>query len=148
MKKRIIFSMLFLSGILLAVQGAFAQASNKSQRQLHINASGEVSDDQGTKIGYISLEDQVFNSEGKQLGYIKNGQVYNAEGKPMGRAKKGGRYYNNSKVLMIKTKKIGDECEILDPEGHKLGTVHMNYKLHACAVHCFYKEKQMDEEKK
>lgn len=30
MKKRIIFSMLFLSGILLAVQGAFAQASNKS----------------------------------------------------------------------------------------------------------------------
>lgn len=146
MKTNVIFSVVFMIGILLAAQGLFAQASNKNQRQLHINAKGEVLDDGGTKLGYISKEDMVFDKEGKKLGFIKGGKVYDAEGNSLGKAKKGGRYYNNDGVLILKTKQLGDKCEILDPEGHKLGAVHKNYKLHACAAHCFFQEKAMNKE--
>lgn len=142
MKKLIIFSTAFLLGMLLAAPSLLAQASNKNERQLHINAKGEVNDDKGTKLGYISKDDVVFNNQDKKLGYIKKGKVYDAEGNSLGKAKKGGRYYNNDGVLVLETKTTGDKCEILDPEGHKKGTVHKNYKLHACATHCFFLKKE------
>ena len=148
MKKNIIFSIIFLGGILLAAQVLVAQpASDKTaQRLLHINGKGEVSDDRGTKLGYISKEDIVFNNQGQKLGFIKNGKVYDAEGNSLGKAKKDGRYYNNDGVFILNTKGIDDTCEILDPEGHKKGTVHKNYKLHACATHCFFLEQEMKKE--
>lgn len=147
MKKNIIFSIVFLGGILLAAQGLLAQASSKTeQRLIHINGKGEVSDDRGTKLGYISKEDIVFNNKDQKLGFIKNGKVYDAEGNSLGKAKKDGRYYNNDGVFILRTKTIGDKCEILDPDGHKMGTVHKNYKLHACAAHCFFLEQEMKKE--
>jgi len=142
MKNHIIYSIVFLVGILLVAQGSFAQASNKNQRQLHINSKGDVNDDKGVKLGYITKEDMVYDSQGKKLGFIKNGKVYDAEGNYLGKSKKNGRYYNNEGVFVLKTKTTGEKCEILDPEGHKKGTVHKNYKLHACATHCFFKEKE------
>ena len=147
MKKNIIFSILFLGGILLAAQGALAQASNKHKRQLHINAMGEVSDDQGTKLGYISKEEIVYNNKGEKLGFFENGKVYDAEGKPIGKAKKNGTYRNNNGENIMIVKGDGDICEILDPKGHKMGTVHKNYKLHACATHCFFMEKEVSKTK-
>jgi hypothetical protein len=144
MKKNIIFSILFLGGILLAAQGALAQASNKDKRQLHINATGEVSDDQGNKLGYISKEEIVYNNEGEKLGFFENGKVFDADGKPLGKAKKNGTYHNNKGKNIVIVKGDGDICEILDPQGHKMGTVHKNYKLHACATHCFFLEKEMN----
>ncbi|MEQ9217961.1 MAG: DUF3659 domain-containing protein [Cyclobacteriaceae bacterium] len=145
MKRKMIYSMLFLVGMLLVAQGSFAQASNKNERQLHINKSGEVLDNMGTKLGYISKEDIVFNNEGKKLGFIERGFVYDADGNKLGKAKKGGRYYNNEGIMVLDTKTIGDKCEILDPEGHKRGTVHKNYKMHACVTHCFFLEKQQEQ---
>lgn len=147
MKKNIIFSIAFLGGMLLAAHGLLAQPSSKlEQRLIHINSKGEVSDDQGTKLGYISKEDIVFNNQGQKLGFIKNGKVYDAEGNSLGKAKKDGRYYNNDGVFILSTKTMGDKCEILDLEGHKKGTVHKNYKLHACASHCFFLEQKMKKE--
>lgn len=146
MKKNIIFSLVFLAGMLLAAQSLFAQASNKYERLLHINQSGEVIDGLGTKLGYISKEDIVFNNQGQKLGFIKNGKVYDADGNSLGKAKKDGRYYNNDGMMVLSTKTVGDKCEILDPEGHKKGTVHKNYKLHACASHCFFLEQEMKKE--
>ncbi|WP_286748040.1 5-fold beta-flower protein [Roseivirga sp. UBA1976] len=147
MKKNIIFSIIFLGGILLAAQGLLAQPSSKTeQRLIHINGKGEVSDDRGTKLGYISKEDIVFNNQGQKLGFIKNGKVYDAEGNSLGKAKKDGRYYNNDGVFILSTKTMGDKCEILDLEGHKKGTVHKNYKLQACAAHCFFLEQEMKKE--
>lgn len=137
-----IFSIAFLIGMLLVAQNLFAQSSNKNERQLHINSKGEVNDDKGTKMGYISKEDVVYNNAGKKLGFIKNGKVYDAEGNSLGKAKKGGQYYNNDGVFVLSTKTIADKCEILDSEGHKMGTVHKNYKMHACVTHCFFKEKE------
>ncbi|MEQ9221265.1 MAG: hypothetical protein RLO17_24640 [Cyclobacteriaceae bacterium] len=142
MKNKLIYSVVFLVGMLLVAQGSFAQASNKNERQLHINSKGEINDDKGMKLGYISKEDIVFNNEGKKLGFIERGFVYDADGNKLGKAKKGGRYYNNDGMLVLTTKTTGDKCEILDPEGHKRGTVHKNYKKHACVTHCFFLEKQ------
>lgn len=144
MKKNIIFSIVFLVGMLLAAQSLLAQAG-KYQRQIHIDEKGEVSDDKGTRLGYISKEDIVFDNEGTKLGFIKNGKVYNAEGKLLGKAKKNGRYYSNDGALVLNTTSDGEQCEILDPEGHKLGMVHKNYKIHACAAHCFFKEEKLKE---
>lgn len=140
-----IYSMAFLVGMLLVAQGSFAQASNKNERQLHINKSGEVIDNLGIRLGYISKEDIVYNNAGQKLGFIERGFVYDADGNKLGKAKKGGRYYNNEGIMVLDTKTIGDKCEILDPEGHKRGTVHKNYKMHACVTHCFFLEKQQDQ---
>lgn len=147
MKNNIVFSIVFLTGMLLASHGLFAQAGNKHKRQLHINAMGEVSDDQGTKLGYISKEEIVFNNEGKKLGFFENGKVYDADGKPLGKAKKNGAYHNNKGENRVTVKGDGEICEILDPKGHKMGTVHRNYKLHACATHCFFMEKEASKTK-
>ena len=145
MKKRFIMSLLFLGGMLLVAQALHAQLhTGKYAMQLHINKSGDVVDDLGTRLGYISKEDIVYNNQGQKLGFIKNGKVFDAEGNSMGRVK-GSRYYNNDGVFVLRTKTIGDKCEILDPEGHKRGTVHRNYKLHACVTHCFFKEQQLRE---
>ncbi len=132
--------------MLLAAQSLFAQANNKNERHLHINGKGEVLDNQGTKLGFINKENIVFNNQNQKLGFIKNGKVYDAEGNSLGKAKKDGSYYNKNGVLILSTKTIGDKCEILDPEGHKKGTVHKNYKLHACATHCFFLEQKMNKE--
>lgn len=144
MKKYLIMSLVFLSGMLLAVQTTTAQASDKTKRQLYINGQGEVSD-RGIKLGYISKEDIVYNNQGKKLGFIKNGKVYDADGNSLGKAKKGGRYYNNSGAFVLSVKGNDEKCQILDAKGHSLGYVHKNYKLHACAAHCFFREKGIAE---
>ena len=145
MKKHLIMSLVFLAGILLSTQFTSAQASDKTKRQMYINGKGEVSD-RGMKLGYISKEDIIFNNKGKKLGFIKNGKVYDAEGNSMGKAKKGGRYYNDSGEFVLYVEGNDEKCEILDPKGHSLGYIHKNYKLHACAVHCFFKENKIEDD--
>lgn len=142
MKKCLILSLIFLTGMLLTVQSTSAQASDKNKRQLYINGNGEVTD-RGIKLGYISKEDIVFNNQGKKLGFIKNGKVYDADGNSMGKAKKGGKYYNNNGELVLYVKGNNEKCQILDPRGHSLGYLHKNYKLHACAAHCFFRENKI-----
>lgn len=147
MKTNIFLSIAFLGGMLLTSQVLVAQpASDKTaQRLIHINSKGEISNDQGTKLGYISKEDTIFDHNDQKLGFIKGAKVYDAQGNSQGMVKKGGRYYNNDGVFILSTKSIRDKCEILDPKGHKIGTVHKNYKMHACVTHCFFKENDMKE---
>jgi len=147
MKKQRIMSIVFLGGLLLITQILVAQpASDKTaQRLIHINGKGEISDDRGTKLGYISKEDIVFNNRGKKLGFIERGMVYDAEGNRLGKAKKGGHYYNNNGQFVLEVQGNDEKCRILDARGHTIGYVHRNYKLHACAVHCLFKEKKIKE---
>ncbi|MFH6983342.1 DUF3347 domain-containing protein [Marinoscillum luteum] len=147
MKKNIFLSIAFLIGMLLAAQVLVAQpASDKTaQRLLHINGKGEVLRG-GTKLGYISKEDIVFNNQNQKLGFIKGGRVYDAEGNSLGKAKKGGQYYNNNGVFVLEVSGNNEKCRILDARGHTIGYVHRNYKLHACAVHCFFKEQKIEED--
>lgn len=147
MKKQLIMGIVLVIGILPQItQSVSAQASDKTKRQMYINAKGEVMD-QGTKLGYINKEDIVFNNKGKKLGFIKNGKVYDAEGNSLGKAKKGGKYYNDSGEFVLYVEGNDEKCKILDPKGHVLGYVHKNYKLHACATHCFFKEKNIEADK-
>ena len=144
MKKHIIMSLVFLTGILLASQSVSAQASDKTKRQLYINAKGEVSD-RGIKLGYISKADIVYNNPGKKLRFIEWGKVYDAEGNSLGKAKKGGRYYNNKGQFILPVSGNDEKCRVLAAKGHSIGYMHRNYKLHP-AVHCFFKEQKIEED--
>ena len=63
--------------------------------------------------------------------------VIDSKGNKMGMAKKNGSYYNiKGENLLNIGKTEGEKCEILDAKGHNVGSVHKNYKLHACAAHC------------
>ncbi|WP_445735936.1 DUF3347 domain-containing protein [Mariniflexile sp.] len=145
MTKKVIISLIFLLGILLPAQTTFAQANDKTKRQVYINGKGEVLDGE-TKLGYISKEDIIYNNQGKKLGFIKNGAVFDAEGNSLGKAKKGGQYYNKNGEFVLYVKGDDEKCEVLDHKGNAIGYVHKNYKLHACATHCFFGENKIEDD--
>lgn len=124
--------------------------SNSTQNEkIYINKKGEIHDHGWNKLGFITKENIVKNNEGKTVYFIDaNGNVIDSNGKKLGMAKKNGSYYNikGENVLNV-GKTEGEKCEILDPKGHNMGTVHKNYKLHACAAHCLLLEKKMNDEK-
>jgi len=126
---------------LLAQHKKDASTVNK----VFIDAKGGIYNHDGTKLGYIDKGDIVRNAKGQKVYFIdKEGNVVDANGKNLGKAQKNGSYYNlqGENVITVKDKNA-EECEILDPSGHNLGTVHKNYKLHACAAHCLaIKEKK------
>ncbi|KAA8473886.1 uncharacterized protein DUF3659 [Arcticibacter tournemirensis] len=137
--------------VLLSVFGASsfdakAQSTSASERSIIINKKGEIFDHGWNKLGYITSDNIAKNNKGKTIYFInKNGNVIDANGKNLGRAAKNGNYYNLSGENVITVRdKNAEECDILDPQGHKLGTVHKNYKLHACATHCFFLAKEKE----
>jgi hypothetical protein len=121
---------------------SFARTTKDTTQKIYINAKGGIYDHGGTALGYIDKNDIVRNSQGQKVYFIdKNGQVIGADGKKLGMAKKNGSYYNINGENVLNTKDIDKEkCAILDPQGHNFGTTHKNYKLHACAAHCYWLE--------
>ncbi len=119
--------------------GQTKQDTFKTPR-IFIDAKGGIYDHGGTKLGYIDKNNVAWNTKGQKVYFIdKNGNVFDGKGKKLGKANKNGTFYNSQGVSVITTKdKDQQTCEILDPKGHKLGTTHKNYKLHACAAHCFF----------
>jgi hypothetical protein len=119
---------------------AFGQAKSDSikSEKISINKKGEIHDHGWTKLGYIDKNNIARNNQGKKIYFIdQNGNVIDASGKNLGKAQKNGNYYNiNGENVITVKDKDQEMCEILDPAGHSLGTVHKNYKLHACAAHC------------
>lgn len=119
---------------------AFSQTRIDNTQKIYINAKGGIYDHGGTKLGYIDKNDMVRDNNGKELYFIdKNGNVIGSDGRKLGMAKKNGSYYNINGENVLNTKDIDKEnCAILDPQGHNFGTTHKNYKLHACAAHCYW----------
>ncbi len=139
--KKLNLLLLFIATLTISVtMKAFAQTAKDTTRKIHINAKGGVYNQEGTKLGYIDKNDMVRDNTGKELYFIdKDGNVISADGKKLGRAKKNGSYYNINGENVLNTKDIDKEnCAILDPQGHNFGTTHKNYKLHACAAHCYW----------
>ena len=128
---------------------AQTKAKTSSNEEIHINKKGEIYDHGWNKLGFITKEDIVKNNEGKTIYFIDaNGNVIDSNGKKMGTAKKNGSYYNIKGENVVNIGKTQEEkWEILDAKGHNVGSVHKNYKLHACAAHCLLLEKKMNEEK-
>ncbi|QEM07135.1 hypothetical protein DIU31_027860 [Mucilaginibacter rubeus] len=140
--KKLYFLLLILTMTTGVVVNAWAQTSKDSTRKLVIDAKGGIHDHGGTKLGYIDKNDIVRNNKGQKLYFIdRDGNVVSADGTKLGKAKKNGDYYNNDGEVVLQLKNADAErCEILDPKGHSQGYVHRNYKLHACAAHCYWLE--------
>lgn len=136
----------FLLFMLTMITGLSINASGQTQQdtshKIVINAKGGMYDHGGTKLGYIDKDNIVRNNQGQKLYFIdRDGNVISADGTKLGMAKKNGNYYNNDGQIVLQLKNPDAErCEILDPKGHSWGYVHRNYKLHACAAHCYWLE--------
>jgi hypothetical protein len=118
---------------------AFAQTPAKDGK-IYINAKGGIYNSAGARLGYIDKKNVVKDNSGRELYLIrKDGNVISADGRRLGFAKMDGSFTNNVGQSMVTTKDIDNEnCAILDPQGHNMGTTHKNYKLHACAIHCYW----------
>lgn len=141
LKHVVLLTIILLSGIAVS---ANAQAAGDKKDGISISAKGGIYNHDGTKLGYIDKDNVVRNNSGKELYFIdKNGNVIGADGRKLGMAKKNGSYYDAKGVNVLNTKDVDKEkCAILDPRGHNLGNAHKNYKLHACAAHCFFMEQE------
>jgi len=138
--KKLKFVLLFF--MFSCTLNTFAQEQPGKNHQVFINAKGGIYNHGGTPLGYIDKDNIVRNNKGEKLYFIDNsGNVVDASGKKLGKAKKNGDYFNINGVSVLNTKDLdAEKCAILDPQGHNLGTIHKNYKLHACAAHCFFLE--------
>lgn len=149
MKK--LYCLLFILTMTTVVTvSARAQSKHDTTGKIVINAKGGMYDHGGTKLGYIDKDNIVRNNKGQKLYFIdKDGNVIGADGKNLGKAKKNGDYYNNEGQVVLQLKNTeAERCEILDPKGHSQGYVHKNYKLHACAAHCYWLEQAKLKEEK
>jgi len=139
-----------ICAITTLIIAGFAPASAQTEpkavtaNEININKKGEIHNHGGTLLGYISKDDIVRDAKGNKIYFIdREGNVIDAKGNKLGKAAKNGFYFNNNGETVLKVKdKDAEECEILDPAGHNLGTTHKNYKLHACAAHCLFLKKQ------
>ena len=139
---------MFLMVISLSANAQTKPDSTPSEK-IYINKKGEIHDHGWNKLGFITKDNIVKDNQGKTIYFIDaNGNVIDSNGKKMGMAKKNGSYYNIKGENVVNIGKTQEEkCEILDAKGHNVGSVHKNYKLHACAAHCLLLEKKMNEEK-
>ncbi|MEJ5962985.1 5-fold beta-flower protein [Pedobacter immunditicola] len=146
-KKHLLFSL--LSVLIIFTVNVYSQTKPDTIKStpIFINKKGEIHDHGWNKLGFITKDNIVKNNKGKTIYFIDGkGNVIDADGKNLGKARKNGNYYNIKGENVITVKDINAEkCEILDPKGHFLGTVHKNYKLHACAAHCYFLTQQKKE---
>jgi len=142
---------LFTMFLMVIALSANAQTKSDStqNKKIYINKKGEIHDHGWNKLGYITKENIVKDNNGKTVYFIDaNGNVIDSNGKKLGMAKKNGSYYNLKGENVLNVGKTQEEkCEILDGKGHNVGSVHKNYKLHACAAHCLLLEQKMNDEK-
>ncbi|MBS1528136.1 MAG: DUF3659 domain-containing protein [Bacteroidetes bacterium] len=140
------------AALIVFAASAFAQKTKDSTKYnfITIDGKGGIHNHAGTKLGYITRDNIVKDLKGQTVYFIdKDGNVVDAKGNKMGKARKDGFYYNNDGQVVLQTKNVDAErCAILDPQGHSWGYAHRNYKLHACAAHCFFLEKQKLEQAK
>jgi len=130
----------------MTILSTFAiKVSGQTTSEIFINKKGEIHNYGGTKLGFIDKDNIVRNNQGQKLYFIdQNGNVADAKGNKLGKAEKNGNYYSTNGVSVITVKdKDAELCQILDSKGHSLGTVHKNYKLHACAAHCFFLQQKV-----
>ena len=147
--KNLKYLLMFAATLVLAAS-AFGQNANDSSKYgfITIDGKGGIHNHAGTKLGYISKDNIVRDNQGHILYFIdRDGNVVDATGNKLGKAAKNGNYYNNGGQVVLQVKNVDEaKCAILDPKGHSWGYAHKNYKLHACAAHCFFLEKKKIEQ--
>ncbi|WP_448104483.1 5-fold beta-flower protein [Pedobacter panaciterrae] len=145
-KPLLFFALVSMFTTALTIDAVAQKTTGTDQNQKnYINKKGEIHDHGWNKLGFITPDNVVKNAMGKTLYFIDgSGNVIDSKGKRLGKAQKNGNYYNIKGENIITVKDLDEKkCEILDPKGHSLGTTHKNYKLHACAAHCYFLEQQL-----
>lgn len=145
-KLRLLIS--FAAIIVFAANSSAQNAKDSTNTFISIDGKGGIHNPGGTKLGYITKDNIVKDNQSRTLYFIdRDGNVIDAKGTKLGKAAKNGNYYSNDGHVVLQLKNADEaKCEILDPKGHSWGYAHKNYKLHACAAHCFYLEKKKMEE--
>ncbi|WP_365981245.1 5-fold beta-flower protein [Spirosoma sp.] len=103
--------------------------------------TGEVTNEQGQKIGLVTKDRMILDNKGKKLAFVDGqGNLVDAKtNKKMGRIGKDGKSYldENGELLFTIKDKSDKTCDILDDKGKIVGNVHESMKANACALHCF-----------
>ena len=140
-KNLLIFTVVLVALTVSTINVSGQSKTEKAQvEKISINKKGEIHDHGWNKLGFITKYNIVKNNQGKTIYFIDgSGNVIDSKGNNLEKAQKNGNYYNIKGENIITVRDIdAEKCEILDPKGHSLGTVHKNYKLHACAAHCYF----------
>jgi hypothetical protein len=134
------FQLLLLTLLTITTTTSINVSGQGTTQQITIDARGQLLNTTGTKLGYITKSDVVRDNTGKGLYTVDmDGKVVAADGRQLGTVKANGAFLaaNGQPALTIKdTGK--DKYQIVDATGHNLGTVHKNYKRHACAAQCYW----------
>lgn len=142
MKKNLLLFTVVLVALTVSTINVSGQSKTEKAQveKISINKKGEIHDHGWNKLGFITKYNIVKNNQGKTIYFIDgSGNVIDSKGNNLEKAQKNGNYYNIKGENIITVRDIdAEKCEILDPKGHSLGTVHKNYKLHACAAHCYF----------
>lgn len=119
--------------------------SQENYKHPHLNSSGKVLNEKGEELGWITQEGIIFNAKGEKVAFIKGTEVTDASGKKIGKIEKNGAYFNASgePVFTVESNGKGEQCNLYDPKGKVIGTVHESYKNQACAIHCLYNKMPM-----
>jgi hypothetical protein len=131
---------LLLTILTITISSVCAFGQKDTTQQITINDKGWILNSAGAKLGYITKSDVVRDNNGKGLYSVDlDGNVVAADGRKLGTANNNGSFVDAKSQPVLETKDINDEqCQILDPKGNILGTVHPGYKLHACAAYCYW----------
>jgi hypothetical protein len=132
---------LILFTAMIAFAGNTFAQTGYNYKHPHITASGEVLDSTGNKLGWITRGGEIYNSAGTKIGKIVANKLVNYKGHNLGTIGKDGTFSDEQgvAVLTVDPKSKGEKCQVFDPKGKVIATVHESYKNQACAIHCLYK---------
>ena len=105
-----------------------------------INLSGQIFDEYGNVLGWISKEGVVQNAVDDRIAVIdKDGNAFDGKGQRIGKMTKGGTFLDAHGLLVFTVSAPKDQhCDLIDPKGKIVGVVHAQYKNQASAIHCLY----------
>lgn len=133
--KKISFAVL---AVIFAIQ--LSQAQEVDYKGHRVDASGRVTDKDGTHIGNVTPDGVISDASGTKVAYVDgNGSLIVAKsGKHIGKVGKNGNFvpYSANEEWSVASTENGT-CLIKDKNGNVKAVVHETYKnMGACAVHC------------
>ncbi len=105
-----------------------------------INLSGQIFDEYGNVLGWISKEGIVQNAIDDRIAILdKDGNAMDGRGQRIGKMSKNGTFHDAQGFLVFTVaEQKGQQCELIDPQGKIIGVVHAHFKNQASAIHCLY----------
>src|SRR5690348_609505 len=80
--------------IITAIAFASPIFAQDSYKHPHLNSSGQVFDSNGTKLGWVTADGDVYNAKGEKIATIKNQELLDPKGKKLGTLGKNGTFYD------------------------------------------------------